>query len=139
MSIASMVNQKSNTIIRTVTGKLTVADIKQAFADSLSHPDFKTNMHVIWNLNQADVSNVSANQLIEVVEYIRSNSDVRGADYKIILVAPVDLSFGLSRMFEGYGNNLPESIHVLKNMDEAYRWIEDSMDSESLPPKTDIS
>ena len=130
MSIDSRVNQKSNTIIRTVTGKLTVADIKQAFADSLSHPDFKTNMHVIWDFNQADGSKLSTEQLIEVVEYIRSNSDIRGADYKIILVAPVDLSFGLSRIFEGYGNNLPESIHVVRNITEAYRWIEDSMDSE---------
>jgi len=130
MSIDTKVDQKSNTIIRTVTGKLTVADVKQAFAASLSHPDFKTNMHVIWDLNQADGSNLSTNQLIEVVEYIRNNSNVRGANYKIILVAPADLSFGLSRMFEGYGNNLPEPIHVLRNMDEAYRWIEDRMDSE---------
>ena len=95
-----------------------------AFDESLLHPDFKANMHVIWDLSVADVGEVSADQLMEIVEYIRSNIDERGADYKIVLVAPVDLSFGISRMFESYGNDLPVSIHIHRNIDEAFNWIE---------------
>ena len=124
MSINSKINQELNTIIRTVTGELTIADVKDAFTESLSHPDFKINMHVIWDLTEADVSKTSMDQLIDIVKYIRNNIDNRGADYKIIIVAPIDISFGMSRMFEGFGNDLTQSIHVLRELDEAYKWIE---------------
>ena len=123
MPISIEINQDLNTIIRTVTDGLTSTDIKATFAESISHPDFKINMHVIWDLTAADPSKLSAEQLMDVVNYIKNNIDERGADYKIILVAPLDLSFGVSRMFESYGDSLPTSIHVLRNLDEAYKLI----------------
>ena len=83
MPINSKINQDLNTIVRTVTGELTIADIKDAFTESLSHPDFKTNMHVIWDLTEADFSNISVDQIVNVVEYILSNIDNRGSDYYI--------------------------------------------------------
>ena len=44
MSIISKTDQNLNTIIRSVTGELTITDVKKAFDESLAHPDFKTNI-----------------------------------------------------------------------------------------------
>jgi hypothetical protein len=123
MTINSEINTDLNIIIRTVIGKLEGADITSAFSESLSHPDFKINMHVIWDLTKADISNASAEQIIQVVEYIGNAIEDRGADYKLVIVAPVDLSFGISRIFGSYGYNFPVSIHIVRNMDEAYDLI----------------
>lgn len=123
MSIDTKINPAVNTIVRTVKGGLTTDDVKQAFTESLSHPDFKINMDVIWDFSQADLSQSSAEKIMEVVDFIRENIDVRGGSYKIALVAPIDLSFGISRMVETYGSELPVSIHALRTMDEACKWI----------------
>ena len=125
MSIESTVNQDLNTILRTVTGELVLPDLKQAFTESTLHPDFKTNMHVIWDLTNADLSKSSSTEIIGAIEFIRSSSENRGTDYKIVIVAPDDLSFGMSRMFEAFGNELPISIHVLRNINDAYQCIEE--------------
>ena len=123
MPVNSKVNTELNIIVRTVTGELASDDVSQAISESLLDPDFKENMHVIWDLTQADVNKISTEQLLYVVEYIRSKIDSRGANYKIAIVAEMDLSYGISKMFEGYGGDLPVSIHVYRNIDEAYQWI----------------
>jgi len=130
MSIESTVNQDLNTILRTVTGELVMSDLKQALTESTLHPDFKTNMHVIWDLTDADISKCSTAELIEAVEFIHSSSESRGDDYKIVIVAPEDLSFGISRMFEAFGNKLSISIHVLRSIDKAYQCIEEKYDTD---------
>jgi len=124
MSIESTIKQDLNTILRTVTGELVLSDLKQALTESILHPDFKTNMHAIWDLTDADISKWSKTELIEAVEFIRSSSESRGDNYKIVIVAPEDLSFGISRMFEAFGDELPISIRVLRNIEEAYQYLE---------------
>lgn len=123
MSIETKINTELNTIIRSVVGELTLDDVTQAFTDSLSRPDFKENMHVIWDITEGDLKKLSANHLITIVEHIRNNINSRGATYKISIVAPEDFNFGISRMFEAYGNDLPVSINIHRNINEAFDWI----------------
>lgn len=123
MPINSEVNKDLNVITRTVTGELTGVDMTGAFTESLSDSDFIKNMHVIWDLTKADVSKTSADQLMNVVQYIGDNIDDRGANYKLVVVAPIDISFGISRMFGSYGGDLSVSIHTVRQLDEAYKLI----------------
>ena len=128
MPINSVINKDLNVIIRTVKGELTGVDMTSAFTESLSDSDFNKNMHVIWDLTEADISKVSADQLIEIVMYIHDNIGDRGADYKIIIVAPIDIIIGKSRIFEGYGTDLPISIHILRELQDAYKLIKGKAD-----------
>lgn len=125
-SIETTFNSDFNAIIRTVTAKITVADVKNVFDDSLHHAEFKKDMHVIWDIGKTDISTIEAHELIEIVNHIQSRADMRGSEYKIAIVAPTRLSYGISRMFEGYGYVLPQTIGILKNMDDAYHWISSS-------------
>lgn len=123
MPVVSRIDKTHNTIIRTVTGGLTVSDIAHAFSESLSDPDFRKDMHVVWDLSEADVSQISSKQLVEAVEYIGAHTGSRGADYKIAIVASKDINFAVSRMFEGYGSSLPVSINVFRSREDALAWI----------------
>ena len=124
MPIKSKINKEQNVIIRTVIGELVGSDMTVAFEYSLLDPDFKKNMHVIWDLTEADISKASTDQIMNVVQFIGNNIDDRGADYKIALVAPVDISFGISRMLGSYGGDLPISIHIVRTLGDAYSWID---------------
>jgi len=123
MTISSKIDPEHNIIIRTASGELSADDIRNAFNATLEHTDFRKEMNVIWDLEHADLSKIAADDLIKIVELISKASNQRGSDYKIAIVASKDLTFGLSRMFEGYGVELPTSIMVYRDLESAYHWI----------------
>jgi hypothetical protein len=123
MAIDTDVNTETNTITRTVLGKLNTADIKMVTNDTLFHPDFIKGMNAIWDLTQADVSNISTHDIMDLIKHIQKGFDKRGTDFKVAIVAPGDLSYGVSKIFEGHGTELPVSIRVMRNRKEADVWI----------------
>ncbi len=123
MAINNQIDSENNLIVRTILGELTMSDILDAINDSLADEEFSKDMHVIWNFNDADVSNQTTDDILEIIGHIKNSMDKRGSHYKIALVAPEDLSFGISRIFAGYGSELPLSIGVHRTIDDAYKWI----------------
>lgn len=55
MSIDSQIDPELNVIVRIVTGEVAVSDVISAFDESLTRAQFKKDMNVIWNLNDAEV------------------------------------------------------------------------------------
>jgi hypothetical protein len=53
---------------------------------------------------------------------IRKKYPERG-NAKIAIVASTDLSFGMSRMYEVFSGNLPQTIMVFRNLEEAEQWL----------------
>lgn len=123
MSIDSQIDPELNVIVRIVTGKVDVSDITNAFYGSLTRAEFKKDMHVIWNLNDTDASDWGEEKFIGTIKLVRKNTKRRGSHYKIAIVAQKSLTFGIARMLESYAYELPQSIRVLKSMDDAYDWI----------------
>jgi hypothetical protein len=123
MGINTTINTDAKTITRRVSGKLSVADIKTAMQDIQHHPEFKKGMHAIWDLSQADVRDISSHDIKDLIREIQKAIDLRGSDFKIAIIAPEDLSYGLSKVFEGYGMELPIFIRVMRSHDEANAWI----------------
>jgi hypothetical protein len=123
MAIDTDVNTETNTITRTVLGKLNIADIKRVMYDIQFHPDFQKGMHAIWDLSQADVSDISTHDIIDLIKHIEKTIDRRGTDFKVAIVAPGDLSYGVSKIFEGHGTELPVFIRVMRDRKEADAWI----------------
>ena len=124
MPVETIIDTSRNIIIRTATGLLTLEEAQQAFVSLLSHPDFKQDMHVIWDMNEADISHLTSDQFMTMIEFIQHHTDSRGDNYKIALIASSDLTYGMSRMFESHGYKLPVSIRVFRELAQAYSWIE---------------
>ena len=125
MTVESKIIAETHTIIRTVSGCFKPADVQRAITDSLQNPAFEKGMNVIWELSNADLSQINDNEILEVIDFIRNSADVRGSHYKIAIVASGDLAYGISRMFEGLGSELPVAINVHRSMAEAYDWVTD--------------
>ena len=109
--------------IKAVSGKLSVAEIITAFDQTLQQPSFKKNTHAIWNLTCADIHHLSESDMLEVIAHMVASSKKRGAAYKVAIVAPSDVNFGLSRMFEAHGSQLPIAISIFRSMEHARQWI----------------
>ena len=56
MPLKTFIDKKIRLTIRTVTGELTFEEIKSSYEALLKHPDFQKDMHVIWDVRNADPS-----------------------------------------------------------------------------------
>lgn len=126
MSIDSHINYSLNTIIRRVTGKLQLQDIKDEIEQSLSHPYFQKNMHVVWDMSVAEFDEVKKEEIMELVQFVTHQMNIRGDDFKVALVAPLNTSFNISEMFESYASELPISIRPFRNTEAALEWVKPS-------------
>ncbi|MFK5913156.1 MAG: hypothetical protein QM484_02180 [Woeseiaceae bacterium] len=123
MPIESRIDESINTIIRTVSGKLSLIAIQDAFNSSLSMEEFKKDMHVIWDLREADATDLVTVDIPSIVNFMSINRDTRGTDYKIALVALKELVLGLSILFDSHKTDLPITIKAFTDMDDAFKWI----------------
>ncbi|MDX8404641.1 MAG: hypothetical protein R8K50_00645 [Mariprofundus sp.] len=126
MSIDSHIDQLSGTIVRTVKGKISTAEISDALQSSFRMPDFRPDMPVIWNLHAADISLMSATEMKQVIRLIMAAGSLRGSHYPLALVADSDINFGIAKMFQGYAFELPLQIGVFRDMGSAKNWIASS-------------
>jgi hypothetical protein len=124
MPITTTIDVERNLIIRKVTGKFVIDDLKAAYAYTFDHPDYTPSMPALWDLLDADIADVSSEVLREVVKLVQTVSEDRGSGYKVAFVAPDDISYGITSMFKAYGDNLSFRMSIFRNMDEATSWLE---------------
>ena len=122
MPVETMIDKKIGLMIRTVTGELIFEEIKSAFEASLINPDFHKNMHVIWDLRNADASKLHHQDVIRIARYFESQLKKR-MDYKAALVVSRDLEYGLSRMYQVAVADLPATIGIFRRIEDAKKWV----------------
>ena len=125
MPVNTVIDKKAGVMIRTVTGELTFEDIKSSYEASLIRPDFQMNMHVIWDLRDADASKIYKEDVIKIARYFETYIK-NGDEYKAALVVSSDLEYGLSRMYQVAVADLPAEIGIFRGLEEAKKWVGES-------------
>ena len=71
----------------------------------------------------------------ETIRKIASLPPAYGLDQAVVLVAPYDVVYGLSRMFVIIGERSRPNLNVVRTMEEAYRLLEvESPQFSPIPP-----
>jgi hypothetical protein len=122
MPVETVIDNKIGLMIRTVTGELIFEEIKSAFEASLTHPDFHKDMHVIWDLRNADASKLYQQDVIRIARYFEAQLKNR-VDYKAAIVVSRDLEYGLSRMYQVAVADLPAKIAIFRRLEDAKKWV----------------
>jgi len=112
-----------NLIIQKVTGELSLYNFIAAFKTATSHPDFTSGMNVLWDLTDASLAQVEIQDMHRMIEFIQFHIEKRGTGFKLAIVAHGKLEFGLSRMYEVYGEVLPFAKKAFYTMQEALDWL----------------
>lgn len=125
MTIAMIIDEDNNLIIRRAIGCITLDDIVKAREETPGHPHFHSGMNVIWDLAQADVGHFSTLDLKIVAKLMIKQMDWRGARYKLAIVAPKEMAFIVSSTFciVCQIENLPVEMQVFRNFRKARIWI----------------
>lgn len=124
MPVKTVVDIEKNLVIHTILGGFGLVDIEPAWRAMLVDPKFQAGMNVLWDFRQGiQTSSFSAEDMRHIVSMTAEHIKQRGAEYKLALLAPRDLYFGLSRMFEAYGDEIPIEIHAFRTMENALDWL----------------
>ena len=94
------------------------ADLKSHQRNLLKDPDFDRGFDQLWDFREATHADVSTATLRELA---KSRSYADGV--KRALVAPLDVAFGLARMFQSLHDEAPETIQVFRSLPEAETWL----------------
>jgi hypothetical protein len=87
------------------------------------HPS--TTRNVLWDLRNASVASITASQVTELANLSDSYSKQRGGG-KTAVVVSQDINFGIAKEFEGQSMCLSRELVVFREIDKAYKWIEES-------------
>lgn len=85
---------------------------------------------VVWDLSACSLTQVTADDLRQIVSFVQSYAHTRLED-KTAIVAPYALEYGISRMLHAFAEiqHFPSELQIFRNFTDAAKWLE----TENLP------
>jgi len=115
------INRNTNLIRTRCVGNVTFEEVVGHFAELECNPQVPKQLDVLLDLSEL-TSVPGADQLVSVAEEIgRIEGKVQFGLCGII--APSDLLFGMSRMFEVFAARQFRATKVFRRMDDAEKWL----------------
>ncbi len=87
-----------------------------------AHPDFRSNLNEIFDASQVDDIDVTAADIRHLSAVTQAFTSV-GVSIKVAIVAPGDLEFGMSRMYEMLQSQSINALRVFRERALAEQWI----------------
>ena len=107
-----------------VQGKFTLVDIRQTLEAIYSHPDFRPDANVLWDLRDG-TPDMSADDVRQLADFVAQNWGPGGKS-KAAFVVSSDYQFGMSRMYEMLlKSQSRNALMVFRDIDDAERWLAD--------------
>ncbi|MGB5747613.1 MAG: hypothetical protein WBM69_11550 [Desulfobacterales bacterium] len=120
-NIESYIDDINNLTSYIVQGTLMTDQIIATIDEFFSE---KPTKYVLWNFSQAQIAQISNNDIKEIVKIVTKYAD-RNIVLKTALVFSEDGAFGLGRMFEMLAEmeETPQQFMSFRNADDAYKWL----------------
>lgn len=114
--------REENLTIYSVQGAISGVDVKNAITEFYDHGP--VTKYVLWDVSQADLENISAEDVQQIGSVPRKSLEPRKGG-KTAIVAPDDLAFGLSRMYQNtsLSEPLPFETQVFRDLETARNWL----------------
>jgi len=130
MSVDIKVVNEKNAYYLGFKGKVTLDDIKFGVKKIYSEEEIYLRKYQIIDFSETTAVDVSSSDVKEVVsmnkEGLRLNSD-----FKLAIVAPTDLLFGMSRIYKAYGESIGFKISVFRDKENSELWLQRQLNSDN--------
>ena len=124
MEISTEIDNEKNIRWHVVRGVIDLREVAEYLKGLYASSDSSSEMHVFWDLQNADFSSVSGEAIKTFMAYVGKVWGQAGKS-KAALVVSNDRDFGLSRMYQLMMEGATSSaIEVFKDKDAARKWIE---------------
>ena len=124
MEISTEINKEKNMRCHIVRGVVDISELTNCLKEIYNSSDLDPDMNVFWDLQKADLSRISTEEVSAFMKYVSSQWGAGGTS-KAALVVSRDLEYGMSRMYEMMmGGATSSKIAVFRDIDKAKEWIE---------------
>lgn len=123
MSIQTEMFAEQGFVVHHVSESISIQEIQAAWGPLLQDPGYQPELNVVWHFTPGTVMSISAQDIADMVKKVAAHIRERGSAYRLALVSSDDLNFGVSRMFEGLATQLPLSVLVFRQLDDALEWV----------------
>ena len=126
MTIKHHILKDKNILISIFEGLIGDDEFIETYHELYKSPQYKLGLNELVDFSKADFTNLSADGLNRVFDIVSHLYISNGLDKEIktAIVAPDDLSFGLSRMYQITHDQSEEEMMVFRTMDSALKWLE---------------
>jgi len=111
----------------TPAGQVTADGLIRAFVEMVEHPDFRPDMHSLWDMRQSVIGKMTAADMSRIARFISARYGPLRQGARVAIVADTDVGFGLSRMYEMMSEGvLPARVRSFRSLSEAEEWLSGS-------------
>jgi hypothetical protein len=120
--ITSTSDTKKNLAIYTCKGQISASEIKEAVK---SFYDNSPSLNIIWDLTDADVSRITADEIRTLASGVKRLAHSREGG-KTAIVSPSEVSYGIVRMYQIFAEIYAHvaQIEAFRSRPEAERWVD---------------
>ena len=115
MPVKVEVDRIRKLVLTFYSGEVTDSDVKQQIADINRHAPYDPDYRVITDFTQVTQFEISAEQIRDVASTASPLSKASR-----VMVAPSDIAYGTSRMFQALATHTRPNITVVRTLAEAY-------------------
>jgi hypothetical protein len=110
-------------VVATFTGAVTDADLINYLSEMLSTTDYGAGWHTYLDFTKIGSLHLTR-EGVEKMRFLPPEMEARLHGARAVIVAPAgSAAFGMARMYEMLGDNVPYKIAVLTDHDEAMAWL----------------
>ena len=121
MTIDSEIIKSKRLVITTVKGLMKADELESSQWNLQKHPDFDPTFDHLFDMSSVvDIEDISA-QNIKRIAHIR----IFSPDSRRAVVAPDDLAYGFSRMYEVFSKATDSNFGIFRIMDDAINWLKE--------------
>ncbi len=133
MSVKSTIDPNTGVIVHKATEQLSMPDLLGALDRITGHPLFQPGANALWDLSEVTVADADAKEFRELVVEVCKSIEGRGTGYKVAIVVPRDVDYGVARMYEAYASELPIELRVLRSSGDAWEWFSGRSETPDSP------
>ena len=124
MPIDKVVNRAKDLTTFTCYGELLPEEIILTLMKLYQGNEGLPTRKILWNMANAITIEISMHDLDKIVD-LRLNHEGTMAGGKTAIVAPLDINFGLARVFELRTTGTDRELMVFRTYEEAEEWVEE--------------
>ena len=122
MPIRTIIDKQNGLIQTAASGRVSGPELVDYYRRLRTHPDFKRNLNEIFDASQVEAIDVTADDVRRLSAMTEEYTRL-GVPVKVAIVAPGDLEFGMSRMYEMLQIQSINTLKVFHERSAAERWI----------------
>ncbi|MBE9522665.1 MAG: hypothetical protein IME95_05690 [Proteobacteria bacterium] len=106
-----------------VKGVIDIGELREYLKDKIYSSEIDKKRDALWDLQKADFSEISSNDLLSFVEFVRGYWGKDGMS-KAAIVVSQPLGHEMTRMYQILVEmKVPNRVEVFKDINEAEKWL----------------